>query len=326
MPPVKKHLWKKEYRNFLEIAKMESVSYDVLKKAFYRLQDMKKAVKYARNTFSIKDHEKYEYNGKKYNLSHYCKILSEVTGYGISTIRGRAKNGWSLDQIISTPVYQYRDEKREEYNKNVGAKVKIYDLDDNLLYECDTYSQAAKYLNTTISNVTSACNRSGVFQGKYKLRSKASTEENRIKVRQSSKKNNALFCRISYATEELTKDVAARSKKFNRQLYYKNNCDTIKKKIREYYFSNREVKLDNNKVYYVKNRDYLQEKHREWIAQNRERWEDYHKNYRRKASDELSDVYIKTTLATTLGLSAAEITPKMIELKRKQIEIFRNLK
>jgi hypothetical protein len=326
MPPVKKHLWKKEYRNFLEIAKMESVSYDVLKKAFYKLQDMKKAVKYARNTFSIKDHEKYEYNGKKYNLSHYCKILSEVTGYGISTIRGRAKNGWSLDQIISTPVYQYRDEKREEYNKNVGAKVKIYDLDDNLLYECDTYSQAAKYLNTTISNVTSACNRSGVFQGKYKLRSKASTEENRIKVRQSSKKNNALFCRISYATEELTKDVAARSKKFNRQLYYKNNCDTIKKKIREYYFSNREVKLDNNKVYYVKNRDYLQEKQREWVAKNRERWEDYHKNYRRKASDELSDVYIKTTLATTLGLSAAEITPKMIELKRKQIEIFRNLK
>jgi hypothetical protein len=73
-------------------------------------------------------------------------------------------------------------------------------------------------------------------------------------------------------------------------------------------------------------RDYLQEKNREWVARNREKWDDYHKNYRRKASDELTDVYIKTTLATTLGLSTSEITPKMIELKRKQIEIFRSLK
>lgn len=326
MPPVKKHLWKKEYRNFLEIAKMESVSYDVLKKAFYKLQDMKKAVKYARNTFSIKDLEKYEYNGKKYNLSQYCKILSEVTGYGISTIRGRAKNGWSLDQIISTPPYQYRDEKREEYNKNVGAKVKIYDLDDNLLHECDTYSQAAQYLNTKVTNVVNTCNRSGIFQGKYKMRSKVSSEEQKEFIKKKRKSKNDLWCRVSYPSKELNALASRRCKQITKEVYYANNKKSICEKAKDYYYSNKEIRLANGKIYYISNKELLRAGHRNWIKRNKKKYDEYHKNYRRSASDSLSDVYIKTTLATTLKLSADKITPEMIEIKRKQVKLYRELK
>ena len=42
MTSKKPHLWKGVYRNFVEIAKLESISYDVLKKAFYKLDDIKK--------------------------------------------------------------------------------------------------------------------------------------------------------------------------------------------------------------------------------------------------------------------------------------------
>jgi hypothetical protein len=326
MNKKKGHLWKGEYRNFIKIAKLESVSYHVLKRAFYKLRDIKKAVKYARNTFSVKDHEKYEYNDKKYNLSHYCKLLEGVTGYNISTIRGRVKNGWSLDQIISTSPYQYRDEKRKEYNKNVGAKVKIYDLNDNLLYECDTYSQAAQYLNIKVTNVVSTCNRSGIFQGKYRIRSKVSSEEQKELIKKKRKSKNDLWCRVNYSSKELNVLASRRCKEITKKIYYSKNKESICAKAKDYYYSNKEIRLSNGKIYYISNKELLKAKNKSWVAKNKEKQDEYHTNYRRNASDSLNDVYIKTTLATTLKLSVDQITPDMIEIKRKQVKLYRELK
>jgi hypothetical protein len=326
MKTVKKHLWKKEYRNFLEISKMESISYDVLKKAFYRLQDIKKAVEYTKNTFSVKDYEKYEYNGKKYSLSNYCKILSEVTGYNTSTIKGRVKNKWSLDQIISTPVCQYRNEKRKEYNRKFGAEVKIYDLDDNLIYCCNTYAEAAEYLNAKVSNIVNTCYRSGIFQSKYKIRSKVSSEKQKELIKKKRKSKNNLWCKVSYLSKELDTLASERCKEITRKIYYAKNKASICEKVKHYYCVNKQVKLANGKVYYKSNKERSQFNTKKWIARNKEKYKEYHKNYRKNASDTLNDVYIKTTLATTLKLSVNQITPELINIKRKQLQVYRELK
>lgn len=326
MNSKKPHLWKGQYCSFVDIAKLESISYDVLKKAFYKLRDLEKAVDYAKNTFSFKDHVKYEYNGKMYNLSQVASVISKDTGHTIETIKGRIKAGWTIEDAIATPKYKLCTEKQNSYREKLGAQVKIYDLDDNLLYECNTYNEAADFLGTTQSNVVSTCMRFGIFQGKYKIRSKSSSPEKKESTRLKGKAKNEKWCRVKYPTPELEELSRRGCKKQTKTLYYKNNREQIIQKNKDYYSRNYSIKLANNKKYYMFNKDYLKEKHKEWIAKNKDSHDQYHVNYRRNASDNLSDVYIKTTLATTLGLKASEITPEMIEIKRKQVKLYRSLK
>lgn len=322
----KPHLWKGQYCSFVDIAKLESVSYDVLKKAFYKSRDLKKAVDYAKNTFSFKDHIKYEYNGKMYNLSQVASVISKDTGHTIETIKGRIKAGWTIEDTIATPKYKLCTEKQNSYREKLGAQVKIYDLNDNLLYECNTYNEAAEFLGTTQSNVVSACMRFGTFQGKYKIRSKSSSLEKKESNKKKQKSKNDNWCRVVYPTAELSKLASKRCREITKMVYYEKNKEEICQKVKDYYNRNFDIKAVFNKKYYASNKEYIREKHKEWITKNKDRNDQYHINYRRKASDTLSDVYIKTTLATTLGLNASQITSEMIEIKRKQVKLYRELK
>lgn len=326
MNSKKPHLWKGQYCSFVDIAKLESISYDVLKKTFYKTRDLEKAVDYAKNTFSFKDHIKYEYKGTMYNQSKYCTAIAKDTGLNKDCVKGRVKAGWTLDEIISTPVNKACERVQKQYNAKMGAKVKIYDLDDNLLEQFDTYNEAAEFLGTSQTNVVNTCMRLGTFQGKYKIRSKGSSPEKKESARLKEKAKNKNWCRVKYPTLELDELSRKGCKKLTKTLYYNKNKERIVQKSKEYYSKNFSVKLANNKKYYMFNKDYLMQKHKEWIARNKDSHDQYHINYRRNASDTLSDVYIKTTLATTLGLNVSQITPEMIDIKRKQVKLYRSLK
>lgn len=326
MNSKKPHLWKGQYCSFVDIAKLESISYDVLKKAFYKLRDLEKAVDYAKNTFSFKDHIKYEYNGKMYNLSQIASVISKDTGHTIETIKGRIKAGWTIEDAIATPKYKLCSKKQDSYKEKQGAQVKIYDLDDNLLYECNTYGEAAKFLNAKQSSIIQTCMRYGIFQGKYKIRSKSSSLDKKESDKKKRKSKNDKWCRVVYPTPELSKLASKRCREITKIVYYGKYRDSIIQKNREYYYRNFDVKSVYNKERYASNKDYIREKHKEWVARNKAKYDEYHINYRRNASDKLSDVYIKTTLATTLGLNTSQITPKMIDIKRKQVMIYRELK
>jgi len=326
MNSKKPHLWKGEYRSFVDIAKLESIGYDVLKKAFYKSRDIKQAVDYAKNTFSVKDHIKYEYNGKMYNLSQITSVISKDTGHTTETIKGRIKAGWTIEDAIATPKYKLCSTKQNSYREKIGAQVKIFDLNDTLLYECNTYGEAAQYLNTKQTNIVSTCNMSGIFQGKYKIRSKISSPEKKEFLRKQQKSKNELWCRINYSSKELNSLASKRCKELTKTLYYKKNKVEIREKVRNYYHNNPDIKIIYNEKYYSTNKKLIQARNKDWVAKNKEKHDNYHINYRRNASDTLNDVYIKTTLAVTLKLSADQITPEMIEIKRKQVKLYRELK
>jgi hypothetical protein len=326
MNSKKPHLWKGEYRSFVDIAKLESIGYDVLKKAFYKSRDIKQAVDYAKNAYSVKDYAKYEYKGALYNKSQFCKILAKDTGLTTVTIQGRIKAGWTIDEIISTPVNKSCERTQKQYNAKMGAQVKIYDLADNLLYECNTYAEAAKFLNAKQSSIVQTCMRYGIFQGKYKIRSKISSIEKKESDKKKRKIKNDKWCRVVYPTTELSKLAFKRCREITKTVYYEKNKEEICQKVKDYYNRNFDIKAVFNKKYYTSNKDYIREKHKEWIAKNKDKHDEYHINYRRNGSDTLSDVYIKTTLATTLKLSVDQITPEMIEIKRKQVKLYRELK
>lgn len=326
MNSKKPHLWEGQYCSFVDIAKLESISYDVLKKAFYKSRDLEKSVDYAKNTFSLKDHIKYEYNGKMYNLSQVASVISKDTGHTIETIKSRIKAGWTIEDAIATPKYKLCTEKQNSYREKLGAQVKIYDLNDKLLYECNTYGEAAKFLNANQSSIIQTCMRYGIFQGKYKIRSKISSLEKKDFDKKKQKSKNSQWCRVVYPSKELSKLASKRCKEITKMIYYEKNKEQIIEKVKSYYYRNFDVKTAYNKEHYVSNKDYIKEKHKEWVTKNKDKNNEYHINYRRNASDTLSDVYIKTTLATTLGLNVSQITPEMIEIKRKQVKLHRELK
>jgi hypothetical protein len=326
MNSKKSHLWKDEYRSFVDIAKLESISYDVLKKEFYQSKDMEKAVNYAKKAPSLKDNVKYEYKGLMYNQKDYCELIAKDTGLTFGAVKSRVKAKWSLDDIISTPKYKLSKKTRKEYGEKMGAQVKIYDLDDNLLFECNTYNEAAKLLGTSQSNIVNTCMRFGVFGNKYKIRSKSSSLEKKELLNKQVKANNDNWCRIDYPTPELNALASKRGQEITYELYYKSNKDQIIQKVKEYYYKNSDVKSAYNKTYSKTNREHLIEKNKEWRTKNKDRYDEYFKNYRRNASDTLNDIYIKTTLRVTLGLSFSQITSEMIDIKRKQVKLYRELK
>jgi hypothetical protein len=272
--------------------------------------------------FCQEDYIKYEYKGVMYNQKNYCEMLAKESGLSFDTVKSRVKKKWSLEDILSTPMYKLPEKTRKEYGEKMGAQVKIYDLDDNLLFECNTYNEAAKLLGTSQSNIVNTCMRFGVFDNKYKIRSKSSSLEKKELLNKQVKANNDNWCRIEYPTPELNALASKRGQEITYKIYYANNKEIICERIREYLNRTFDARKFKNKEYYATNKEYIRAKHSEWLKNNKQ----WAVSYRKQASKNLTDDYVKRTLMTTIGLKTIDITPEMIEIKRKQISLYRELK
>jgi hypothetical protein len=268
------------------------------------------------------DYIKYEYKGVMYNQKNYCEMLAKESGLSFDTVKSRVKKKWSLEDILSTPMYKLPEKTRKEYGEKMGAQVKIYDLDDNLLFESNTYREAAEFLGTTQSNVVNTCMRFGVFDNKYKIRSKSSSLEKKELLNKQVKANNDNWCRIEYPTPEINALASKRGQEITYKIYYANNKEIICERIREYLNRTFDARKFKNKEYYATNKEYIRAKHSEWLKNNKQ----WAVSYRKQASKNLTDDYVKRTLMTTIGLKTIDITPEMIEIKRKQISLYRELK
>jgi hypothetical protein len=274
----------------------------------------------------FEDYVKYEYKGVMYNQTDYCKVLAKESGFSFSIIKSRVKNNWSLQDILNTPPYKLPEKTRKAYGEKMGAKVKIYDLEDNLLFECNTYNEAAELLGTSQTNIVNTCTRLGIFNNKYKIRSSSSSIEKKELLLKKAKANNENWCRITYPTPELNALASKRSAEITYDIYYAQNKEIIYQRVKEYAAKIFDVRKEYNKQYYATNRDYKMAKNREWAIRNKEYLDKYHLQYRKTASDNLTDAYIKGCLIRTIGLKVSDITPEMVEIKRKQVELYRTLK
>ena len=293
------------------------------------IESRRKAVKAYRKKTGLsckEDYFKYEYKGVKYRKKDYCEIISKEYNLTPITVYSRLKAGWSFDDIVNTPMYCLSETSRKEYVEKMGAQVKIYDLDDNLLYEFNTYGDAAKFLNTPQTNVVNTCTRSGIFQGKYNIRSKISSPEKKALLNKKIKAKNENWCRIIYATPELNELAFKKCHEITYKLYYANNRETIYQKVKDYNNRPFDVKGVKNEEGYSTNKEYKIAKHRDWMNTNKQLLMQYHISYRRNIVDNLNDAYIKGCLMRTIGLKASDITPKMIDIKRKQLIMYRELK
>jgi hypothetical protein len=257
-----------------------------------------------------------------YNQKNYCEMLAKESGLSFDTIKSRVKQKWSLEDILFTPKYKLPEKTRKEYGKKMGAQIKVYDLQDNLLYEFDTYGEAAKFLKTTQSNIVNTCHRFGVFANKYKIRSKSSSPDAKEIIRMKLKANNDNWCKVKYPTPELNALASKKCQEITYKIYYANNKEVIYERIREYLNRTFDARKLKNKEYYATNKEYIRAKHSEWLKNNKQ----WAVSYRKQASENLTDDYVKRTLMTTIGLKTIDITPEMIEIKRKQISLYRELK
>lgn len=289
------------------------------------IESRRKALKAYRERTGLsckEDYFRYEYKGVKYRKKDYCEIIAKEYGLTSITVHGRLKAGWSFDDIVNTPMYCLSETSRKEYVEKMGAQVKIYDLDDNLLYEFNTYGETAKFLNTSQSNIVNTCYRFGVFANKYKIRSKSSSPNAKEIIRMKLKANNDNWCRVKYSTPELNTLASKKCQEINYKIYYANNKEIIYKRTREYLNRTFDVRKLKNKGYYATNKEYIRARHSEWLKNNKQ----WAVSYRKHASENLTNDYVKRTLMTTIGLKAIDITPEMIEMKRKQISLYRELK
>ena len=268
------------------------------------------------------DYVKYEYKGVMYNQKNYCEILAKESGLSFDTVKSRVRQKWSLEDILFTPMYKLPEKTRRKYKEQMGAQVKVYDLNDNLLFEFNTYGEAAKFLKTAQSNIVSTCQRFGVFANKYKIRSKSSSPDAKEIIRMKLKANNDNWCRVKYSTPELNALASKRCQEITYKIYYANNKEIIYERIREYLNRTFDVRKLKNKEYYDTNKEYIRARHSEWLKNNKQ----WALSYRKRASENLTDDYVKRTLMTTIGLKTIDITPEMIEIKRKQISLYRELK
>jgi len=289
------------------------------------IESRRKALKAYRERTGLsckEDYFRYEYKGVKYRKKDYCEIIAKESGLSFDTISSRVKQKWSLEDILSTPMYKLPEKTRKKHQEKMGAQVKVYDLNDNLLYEFNTYGEAAKFLKTTQSNIVNTCYRFGVFADKYKIRSKSSSPDVKEIIRMKQKAKNENWCRITYATPELNELASKRCHEINYKLYYTNNREIIYQRVKDYYNRAFDVRKLKNKEYYATNKEYIRARHSEWLKNNKE----WATSYRKQASENLTNDYVKRALMTTVGLKASEITPEMIDMKRKQISLYRELK
>lgn len=79
------------------------------------------------------------------------------------------------------------------------------------------------------------------------------------------------------------------------------------------------------KKQWINNKEKLSQRHKKWIANNNELYKAINKKKNDKYTKELSDVYIKCLLTRRSEIKRSQITPEMIEMERKSIQLQRQL-
>lgn len=148
--------WKGKYRSYVEIAQMENVQFDMLKKRNYEINDIRKALDYCRNWDGFMT---YEFEGKDLRKFEICSILSGRTGIAEGTIQGRfTKFGMNLPFLIAP----------------LGAKLTmrktIYAIKDGVEQKFASIEMASQKLGLTGANISQAVNGKMVHCGGYKFR------------------------------------------------------------------------------------------------------------------------------------------------------------
>ena len=101
--------YKGKWRSYMDIATMESISYDLLKKRIYKDNEtLKQAIEYCKNW---EGYPTYEFEGKELQRFEIAEIISERTGISKITITGRMKKYGMDMKFITAPI---------------GAKMKKY--------------------------------------------------------------------------------------------------------------------------------------------------------------------------------------------------------
>lgn len=108
--------------------------------------------------------------------------------------------------------------------------------------------------------------------------------------------------------------------------YYLKNKERILEQRKEYYQKNKEKVSQKNKKHWIENKEMLSKKNAKYREENRERLLEYSRRYQRHAVDNLTDVYIRLLLANHYGLKASQVTPEIIEVYRKQLILYREVK
>lgn len=193
--------------------------------------------------------------------------------------------------------------------------VKVYDLNKNLLAEFSMYSEAAAFIGTTASTLTSASKRNSCVSKKYYVRSEGPRfidntlrinifcktcgieicEKNKTTIKTKSKNyianscmscvKNRKFCSLHYESKELEKLSIKRSKQLSKDKW-------------KYY----------NKAKVISYKTVQKQKQKEVVTN-------------------LGDNYIKMLINREHdNFAYNKITPELINLKRKEVLIKRKLK
>lgn len=150
--------WKGKFRGFVEIAKMEKVNYDILKKRFYEKGNIQKAIDAARNTEGLK---RYEFEGKQLLQAEICDILANITGLKTQTLRNRfKKHGLNIDKLVV----------RKGYKGFSGTAKKVIAEKDGKEQIFNSIGDAAKELNLRNPLITGVLKGRISHTGGYKFR------------------------------------------------------------------------------------------------------------------------------------------------------------
>lgn len=148
--------WKGEYRSYVDIAEMEKVSYEMLKRRNYEVNDIRKALDYCREWDGF---PQYEFEGQQLRKMEICKILSDRTGITKGTMNGRfTKFGMNLTML----------------NLPLGVKITlrktVYAFKDGIERKFDCIADAARELELSSGNISEAASGKQVHTGGYKFR------------------------------------------------------------------------------------------------------------------------------------------------------------
>ena len=97
----------------------------------------------------------------------------------------------------------------------------------------------------------------------------------------------------------------------------------IKEYHKEYQIKNKDKIKDIKKEYGIKNKDEIKRRIQDYQNKNKKKIKEYHKEYNIKNKYEIKDVYVKHLIK---GIKSEDISPELIEMKRIEIAMKRELK
>ena len=119
--------------------------------------------------------------------------------------------------------------------------------------------------------------------------------------------------------------------------YRKDNREKENKRYAEWAKKNHEQVITKSKEYRENNKDKINELHKKWSKENKDRVYEYRKKWRdnniekqkaidKKACETMSDFYISNMIVKYTNLNRTDIPKEIIELKRIQLKITRELR